>query len=51
MNRPALRAQLRGKVNRAEQRLRDLRAKGDWIGIKSALPAYWLAANDWRAVR
>ncbi len=50
MNKPALRAQLRAKVNAAEKRLRQLHAMRDWAGIQSALPSYWLARNDWRAV-
>ncbi len=50
MNRPALRAQLRAKVNAAEKRLRELHAMRDWAGIQRALPSYWLARNDWRAV-
>ena len=49
MNRPAMRAKLRARVNRAEQRLRDMHAMRDWDGVKNALPAYWPAANDWRA--
>lgn len=51
MNKPALRAKLRARVNKAEQRLRDLHAMRDWLGVKQALPAYWLARNDWRAAR
>ena len=51
MNRPALRAKLRARVNTAEKRLRELHAMRDWLGVKNALPAYWLAANDWRASR
>lgn len=50
MNRPALRAHLRAKVNRAAQRLRELHAMRDWEGIKVALQVYWQAANAWRAV-
>lgn len=50
MNRPALRAHLRAKVNRAAQRLLELHAMRDWEGIKIALQAYWQAANEWRAV-
>ncbi|WP_428638105.1 hypothetical protein [Pseudomonas sp.] len=50
MNRPAMRAQLRGNVNRAARRLRELHAMRDWEGIKVALQAYWQAANEWRAV-
>ncbi|USR38109.1 hypothetical protein L1F06_015670 [Ectopseudomonas hydrolytica] len=50
MNRPALRAHLRAKVNRAVKRLRELHAMRDWEGIKLALQAYWQAANAWRAV-
>jgi hypothetical protein len=49
MNRPALRAQLRGKVNRAAKRLHELHAMRDWEGIKVALQDYWQAANAWRA--
>lgn len=49
MNRPALRAQLRAKVNKAAQHLRELHAMRDWLGIKVALQAYWQAANEWRA--
>ena len=49
MNRPALRAKLRARVNHAERRLRKLHAARDWLGVKNALPAYWLAANDWRS--
>jgi len=50
MNRPALRAKLRGKVNQAARRLRELHAMRDWSGIKAALEVYWQAANEWRAV-
>lgn len=50
MNRPALRAHLRAKVNRVVKRLRELHAMRDWQGIKVALQDYWLAANEWRAV-
>lgn len=50
MNRPALRAKLRGKVNQAARRLRELHAMRDWAGIKIALEVYWRAANEWRAV-
>lgn len=49
MNRPALRAKLRGKVNQAARCLRELHAMRDWQGIKIALEAYWLAADEWRA--
>lgn len=48
MNRPAQRAKLRAKVNVAEDRLHRLHQMRDWDGIARALPAYWLARNDWR---
>ena len=50
MNRPALRAKLRAAVNRAEKRLREYHAMKDWEGVKRALPAYWMAAGEWRKV-
>lgn len=49
MNRPALRAKLRGKVNQAARRLRELHAMRDWAGIKVALQDYWQASEAWRA--
>lgn len=48
MNKPALRAQLRAKVNAAEKRLRELHAMRDWAAVRNALADYWLAANAWR---
>lgn len=50
MNRPALRTKLRGQVNQAAKRLRELHAMRDWQGIRIALQVYWQAANEWRAV-
>lgn len=51
MNIQAQRAKLRARVNAAEKRLRQLHAMRDWLGIEKALPAYWLARNDWRALQ
>lgn len=50
MNKPAMRANLRAAVSRAETKLRQLHAMRDWEGIKKALPEYWMAANQWRGV-
>lgn len=50
MNRPAQRAKLRARVSAAEQRLREIRAVRDWLGIRQALADYWLAKTEWSSV-
>lgn len=50
MNRPALRAQLRAAVTRAERRLRELHTSRDWLGVNQAINDYWTAVTAWRAL-
>lgn len=46
----AQRAKLAPAMWREFNRLRELRAAGDYLGIAAALPGFWKAREEWRAV-